>query len=122
MEDPSDRVDELADRVRQEREAFEPPGDAEEADECAKRICREGVGPTIMVYVDGRAGNELVAFSGETFARLERTLDDWLALYARCYGVDADPDVTVRAAAEVLVDTHNAKYTAEILTGVPERT
>lgn len=121
MASPSDRVEELATRVREEREAFEPPGDADEADECAKRYCREGVGPTIMVYVEGRAGTDLVAFEAETFARLERTLDEWLALYARCYGVDADPDVTIREAAEVFVDTHSAKYTAEILTGVPSR-
>lgn len=122
MSSPNDRIDELADRVREEREAFEPPGSAEEADECAKRCCREGVGPTILVYVEGRAGDELVAFDEGTFARLERTLNEWLALYARCYGVDADPDVTIREAAEVFVDTHSAKHTAEILTGVPERT
>jgi hypothetical protein len=122
MSSPNDRIDELADRVREEREAFEPPGSAEEADECAKRCCREGVGPTILVYVEGRAGDELVAFDEGTFARLERTLNEWLALYARCYGVDADPDVTIREAAEVFVDTHSARHTAEILTGVPDRT
>jgi len=122
MSSPNDRVAELADRVREEREAFDPPGNSDDADECAKRCCREGVGPTILVYVEGRAGDELVAFDEGAFARLERTLNEWLALYARCYGVDADPDVTIREAAEVFVDTHSARHTAEILTGVPERT
>ena len=122
MSSPNDRIEELAVSVREEREAFEPPSDPDEADECAKRYCREGIGPTIMVYVEGRAGDELVAFEADAFARLERTLNGWLALYARCYGVDADPDVTIREAAEVFVDTHSAKHTAEILTGVPERT
>jgi len=121
MASPDDRVDELAERVREERESFEPPDDPDEADDCAKRLCREGVGPTILVYVEGRAGDELVDFGEETFDRLERTLNGWLALYARCYGVDADPDVTVREAAEVFVDTHSATHTAQILTGVPER-
>ncbi|MFT4891287.1 MAG: hypothetical protein ACI9YT_002214 [Halobacteriales archaeon] len=121
MASPDDRVDELAERVREEWESFEPPDDPDEADDCAKRLCREGVGPTILVYVEGRAGDELVAFGEETFDRLEGTLNEWLALYARCYGVDADPDVTVREAAEVFVDTHSAMHTAQILTGVPER-
>ncbi len=122
MATPETRIEELADRVREEREAFDPPEDSDAAEECAKRCCREGVGPTILVYVEGRAGDELVAFEERTFARLERTLNEWLSLYARCYGVDADPDVTIREAAEVFVDTHSAQHTAEILTGVPERT
>jgi hypothetical protein len=121
MPSTSQRVEDQAERVREEREAFDPPADFEAAEDCAKRLCRDGIGPTILIYVEGRAGGELVAFDEETFDQLERTLNEWLALYARCYGVDADPDVTIRAAAEVFVDTHSATHAAEILTGVPER-
>ncbi|MFC7057100.1 hypothetical protein [Halovenus salina] len=48
-------------------------------------------------------------------------MNDWLALYTACYGVDTEPDVTLRVAAELLVDTHNIRDVAQILTGVPER-
>jgi hypothetical protein len=118
---PRDRVEDLAERLETEREAFEPPADSASADACAKRYCRDGIGPTILVYVEGRAGDELVAFDQETFDRLECTLNGWLKLYARCYDVDTDPNVTIREAAEVFVDTHSARHAAQILTGVPQR-
>jgi hypothetical protein len=48
-------------------------------------------------------------------------MNDWFELYAACYGVDVDSDVALREAAELLIDTHNIKDVAQILTGVPER-
>lgn len=48
-------------------------------------------------------------------------MNDWLTMYARCYGVDLDADFTVREAAEVLLRTHDVVDTAQLLTCVPER-
>jgi hypothetical protein len=48
-------------------------------------------------------------------------MNDWLELYAACYGTDLDAAFTVREAAEILVRTENVRHTAEVLTKVPER-
>lgn len=55
------------------------------------------------------------------FELLHRAMNDWLTMYARCYGVDLDADFTVREAAEVLLRTHDVVDTAQLLTCVPER-
>jgi hypothetical protein len=74
-----------------------------------------------MVYVEARTGGRLVRFSPAEFDLLHAALNGWLALYTRCYGVETDPDVTIREAAEVLLETHNVRDTAQLLTHVPER-
>jgi hypothetical protein len=93
-----------------------PPDEARAAE-----LLRDGVGPTVSIYCQARTGGTLERFDEREFERLERTLDRWLALYARCYGVELDGDYSVRTAAELLVDTHNIRDTAMLLTGVPER-
>lgn len=113
------RIDALAERARRDRASFEPPPDP--PDEArASAYLREGVGPAVAVYVEGRTG-EWVRFDPDAFARLERAMNDWLACYAGCYGVELDPQFTLRTAAEALLDTHDIHDVARVLTGVPTR-
>lgn len=113
----SDRIDRLAAEADRARERFEPPADPPD-EERALAYLREGFGPAVAVYVEGRTC-EWERFDPAAFERLERAMNAWLSLYARCYGVEVDPDVTVRAAAEALLDTHDLVDSARILTGVP---
>lgn len=116
----AERIYELAARADADREAFDPPSDPPD-EERAMEILREGVGPAVSLYVEARTGGLMVHFPPAEYEALESAMNDWLELYAACYGVDVDADVTVREAAELLVDTHNIRDVAQILTGVPER-
>lgn len=114
------RIEDLAAAADRERERFTPPA-PDAVEERAVRYCREGVGPTVAVYLEARTGGRNVRFPGEEFDLLGRALDDWLTLYARCYGVEGEHGATVRTAAEVLLETHSARDVARVLTGVPRR-
>ena len=87
-------------------------------EEAALVAARDGLGPVVALYVEARTGDDWVRFSEADMARLHRATNDWLAVFARCRGVDVDPDVTVREAAEVLIDTHDITDVAALLTGV----
>ena len=113
------RIAELSRRARRDREQFEPPADPPD-EERALGYLLDGVAEAVGVYVAARTG-EFVRFDDEEFADLERAMNDWLELYAACYGVDLEADFTVREAAELLVDTHSIRETALLLTGVPDR-
>ena len=119
-DDLHERIDDLETHLRETRERFDPPEEPPD-EECAMQILREGVGPTVWTYVEGRTGGRMTQFSPEEFERLERTMNGWLALYARCYGEEIDTEVTIRTAAEALVDTHNIRDVAQVLTHVPPR-
>ncbi|MFB6142805.1 MAG: hypothetical protein ABEJ30_05620 [Halorientalis sp.] len=106
-------------QYRADREAFEPPADPPAPDR-ATALCREGLGPTVMVYVDARTSGSGVTFTDAEFDALHEALNGYLELYAACYGVDFDADVAVREAAELLLDTHNARDVAAMLTHLPE--
>ncbi|MDG5774980.1 hypothetical protein VB773_16025 [Haloarculaceae archaeon H-GB2-1] len=115
------RIDELATAASEAAAEFEPPADPPD-EERAMEFLREGLGPTIVVYLDARTGGgSPVEFGTEEFRRLERTTNTWLDLYAACYGVDLDAEFTVRKAAELLMETHNVKDVAQLLTDVPAR-
>ncbi|WP_254534782.1 hypothetical protein [Halomarina litorea] len=114
------RIERLARRATLACEWFVPP--ANPPDEArALDYLREGLGPTVWCYVEGRTGGRRVAFSPAEFARLERTMNDWLDLYAACYGVDLDAEFSLRTAAELLVETRDVRDTAALLTHVPDR-
>ena len=119
MSDYRDRIDALAERARADRRAFDPPADPPD-EECAVRYLREGVGEVVSVYVEARTG-EFAPLDAEEMDGLERALNDWLELYARCHGREIDAEFTVREVAEVVVDTRNLRDAAKLLTGVPER-
>ena len=115
-----ERIDNLADRATEECAAFEPPADPPDA-ERAMDYLREGTGPAISVYIEARTGGQMVRFPPDQYHALEGAMNDWLGLYAACYGVSMAPEYALREAAELLLDTHNIKDVAQILTGVPER-
>lgn len=82
-------------------------------------VLREGLAPALSLYVDARTRGERLA--PEPHRDLTRALNDALAAYAACHGVDADPSVPVREGAEAFLDTHDLRDTARVLTGVPAR-
>mgnify|MGYP006297836907 CR=1 FL=1 len=114
------RIESLVERYRRDRAAFDPPADPP-APERAMTVCRDGVGPAVMIYVDARTNDHGVGFTDREFDRLHEALNGYLAMYAACYGVETSPDTSLREAAELLLDTHNVRDVAAVLTGVPER-
>jgi len=114
------RIADLAERAREDRESFESPADTPD-EERAMDYLRDGVGPAVSVYIEARSADDDVRFSRVELRLLERSMNDWLELYALCYGVDVDAQFTVREAAELLVETHNIRDVAQLLTHVPER-
>ena len=119
MTDLSERVADLSERARRDREAFDPPRDPPD-EERALAYLTDGVGEVVALYVEARTG-EKVRFDEAEFALLERALNDWLELYAACYGADLEGSFTVREAAELVVETHSLRDTALLLTRIPER-
>lgn len=116
----ADRIDRLAREAQRARGRFEPPADPPDA-ERALEFCRDGLGEVVAVYVEAHAGEGWTAFSADELEKLHRATGDYLELYAACHGVDVDARVTVREAAEVLLDTHDIVAVARTLTGVPGR-
>lgn len=110
------RIETLGERAREERAGFTPP---ENPDERALSYLREGLWPVLERYIEARSDGERL--SREAHDGLERSLNDWLELYALCYGVDIDAEFSVREAAELFVDTHDLRDTAQLLTHVPDR-
>ncbi|MEF8937607.1 hypothetical protein [Halobacteriaceae bacterium SHR40] len=115
------RIHQLADRATADCAAFEVPESVPD-DERAMTYLQDGAGPAISLYVEARTGGMMVHFPPDEYHALEGAMNDWLELYAACYGVDITAEYTVREAAELLVDTHNIRDVAQILTGVPDRT
>lgn len=114
-----DRIDELADRARREQAEFEPPTEPPDED-AALEYLLDGVGAAVGLYIEARTG-DLIRFDEDEFSRLEGALNNWLELYAACYGVDIDAAFSVREAAELLIETQNIRDTAMLLTQVPDR-
>lgn len=114
--DRHERIEALADRAREERAAFDPP---EEPDERALSYLREGFWPVLEVYIEARSNGQRL--SRREHDALEDALNEWLELYALCYGVGIDAEFSVREAAELFVETHNVRDTAQLLTYVPRR-
>ncbi|MFB6296864.1 MAG: hypothetical protein ABEH66_08530 [Halobacteriales archaeon] len=110
------KIDDLAARAEADREAFEPPEDPPDAEQ-AMEYLRNGAGEAVWLYVDARVDG-FVHISPEAFERLEDAMNEWFELYAACYGVEMDANFTVRKAAELLLETHNIKDTAAMLTQV----
>jgi hypothetical protein len=109
------RIRRLAAEARERREETTVTSSSPEE---AMDHLRSGLAPVVSAYVEARTG-EMVRLSEEELQLLHRATNDWLACYARCHGVDLDPDVTVREAAGMVVKTHHIGDTAALLTGVP---
>ncbi len=115
-----ERIATLADRAHRDREAFEPPTEPPD-EERAVAFLRDGAGPAVGLYIEAHTGDEPARLSPTELSLLERAMNDWLTLYARCYGASIDADFTVREAAELLLDTHDITDTAQLLTRTPPR-
>lgn len=115
-----ERIDALAKRAERDRAQFTPPADPPD-EERAMAILQDGVGPAVSLFVEARTGGLMVHFPPEQYDALEGAMNTWLELYAACFGVDVEGDYQLRTAAELLVDTHNVRSVAEMLTHVPER-
>ena len=115
-----DRIRELSRRAQEDWREFEPPTDPPD-EERAMRYLRDGAGQAIALYIHARTGGRFVHLDTEEFAALEDAMNDWLSLYARCYGVELDASASIRTAAETLLDTEDVRAVAVVLTGVPER-
>ena len=114
------RIHDLADQATVDCAAFESPADPPDEQQ-AMEYLQEGAGPAVSLYVEARTGGTMVHFPPDEYHALEGAMNAYLDLYAACYGVDLDGEFTIREAAELLVDTHNIKDVAQILTGVPDR-
>jgi hypothetical protein len=114
------RIWSLRERADRHEAAFEPPADPPAPAE-AMTYLRQGAGPAVSLYVEARTGGLMVHFPPEEYEALESAMNDWLELYAACYGYDVVAEFTVREAAELLLDTENIRDVAQVLTDVPER-
>lgn len=108
----------LVARAARARRASDP-SDGPDAD-AAVAAARDGLGAVVGRYIEARTGRR-ERLSAASLRGLDRACNDWLVVYSRRHGVECDPDVPVRTAAEALVDTHDVVATARLLTGVPPR-
>jgi len=114
----TERIERLADEAATVRSDIDPdPPD----DDRAMDLLREGLGPTVVLYCEARTGESMVRFSEREFDLLQGALNDWLVAYAACYGTEITADFTITEAAELLVETHNIRDVAQLLTDVPPR-
>ncbi|MFC7134920.1 MULTISPECIES: hypothetical protein [Salinibaculum] len=114
----TERIWRLSERAEREVQAFEPPADPPDEQQ-AMDYLREGAGPAISLFVEARTGQHNVQFQPDAYRALEQSMNDWLELYAACYGVDMDAEYALRKAAQLLIDTENIKDVAVVLTSVP---
>lgn len=115
-----ERIATVADRAHRDRKTFEPPTDPPD-EEQAIGFLRDGVGPVVGLYIEAHTTDGPARFSAAELSLLERAMNDWLTLYARCYDASINADFTVREAAELLLDTHDITDTAQLLTQIPTR-
>lgn len=117
----ADRIERLAREARAARNGWDgADSDATPDDERALEAARDGLGPVVACYLEARTSDDPPRFSAREHRLLRRATRDWLELFARAHGVTHDSDATVRAAAELLLETHDIVAVAELLTGVPE--
>lgn len=116
----SAHIERLDERARADAAAFDPP--EEPPDEAsATEFLRDGAGKAIGLYIHLRTGGRQYRFSEREFELLEDAMNTWFSLYAACYGVELRPAVSIRTAAEAMIDTHSITDVARIVTGVPDR-
>ena len=116
----ADRIAGFAEQAERDRREFDSPSDPPD-EERAMAFLREGFGPLVALYLEARTAEWDVVFSAAELEQFHRATNAWLSLYARCYGVEMEPDATVRRAAELLLATDNIRDTAQLLTQVPSR-
>lgn len=115
------RVEALAERARRARCCFLPPENPPDRDR-AREYLRDGVGPTVALYGEATMGSPGDSLPPQIRTRLDGVLNDWLELYAGCFGVHLQADATVARAADSLSECHDLRETARKLTGIPINT
>ncbi len=112
------RIAALERRYERDRARFDPKM-ADPAE--GATYLSEGAGQAIWLYVEARTGGRMVPFSEAEFDALERTMNGWFELYARCHGTELEAEFTIREAAELLIETRNVFDVAQLLMRVPDR-
>ncbi len=120
-DDRHERLQTLARRARNERDAFDPP--VRPPDEHrAQSYLTEGFGPALAIYIESRTAKTQPPLSPDEHSTLETAINDWLWLYARCYETRIESVIPARTAATALIETGSLLDTAQLLTHVPQRT
>jgi hypothetical protein len=115
----TERIWRLSERAAQDVQAFDPPSEPPDEDR-AMEFLREGAGPAIALFCEARTGRHSIQFDPDAYTALEDAMNEWLELYAACYGVDLNAEYPLRKGAELLIDTENIKDVAVVLTRIPE--
>ncbi|ELY95173.1 hypothetical protein C483_02376 [Natrialba hulunbeirensis JCM 10989] len=110
----------LARRAEREYDALSRGDDPSEP-AFASQYLRDGVGQAIAVYIDARTGGQPAPLSPAELDALEYAMHRWLECYARCHGVVLESDVSIRTAAEVVLETRTIDDVGQLVTGVPSR-
>lgn len=111
------RIESLVERAEQDATAFQPPRHPPDREQ-AMTYLRSGAGQVIALYAFLRTGGRLYPFSETDIDRLEEAMNTWFDLYAAALGSEIESDVSIRAAAEVFVDTEDIAAVAGTVTGV----
>lgn len=111
-------IERLSDRAERDASAFEAPPEPDP--DRALEYLRSGAGQAMATYIILRTGGRTYRFSETEFEALEVAMNQWFELYAASFGTDIDSDVSIRTAAETLLDTNDVREVAELLTGVPD--
>ncbi|WP_135662974.1 hypothetical protein [Halorhabdus rudnickae] len=113
------RIAALAERAGRARSGFLPPEEPPARDRALEYL-RDGVGPAVALYQEASIDGAETLSPPES-RRLDCVFEEWIELYAACYGVHLDVEASVAEAATLLGDGRSLRETARRLTGVPER-
>ncbi|MFB6254165.1 MAG: hypothetical protein ABEI06_06120 [Halobacteriaceae archaeon] len=117
----SSRIHTLSSKAEDRLSEFSTPDNLPD-EQRALGFLTEGVGQAIKIYIDLHATDQDIRLSTTDQAKLENAMNTYLMLYAKCYGRDITPEFSIREAAEIFIDTHNIRDTAQILTQIPDTT
>lgn len=112
------RIASLTEQASNDAATFDPPDEPPD-EELARTYLIEGAGQVIGLYATVRTGGRLYSFSEEEFHELESAMNTWFQLYAACYGEEIEPAVSIRTAAQALIDTEDIEAVAQVVTDVP---
>lgn len=112
------RVEALAERALRARGSFLPPESPPDSDRATEYL-RDGVGPAIALFRESSMEGKHSTLSPSERQTLDRALNDWLELYAACYGIYIEAAATASEAAALVDDGRTLQETAARLTGVP---
>ena len=113
------RVAALAERARRARSSFLPPEEPPDRDRATEYL-RDGVSPAVELYREASIDGGDTRLSPPESRTLHRAFNDWLELYAACYGVHIDAESSLQNAAALLGSGLSLQETARRLTNTPD--